>query len=254
MVGWSRHPAEVGVQQSSVLSNPNHVDPIALHCGSLFLGRLPKPDLRRIVPHLRIKEFAGEEVIHHDSDMIRSIVFPHDAVISLVSLLSDGTTVEGSTVGSEGYVGVEVMLGSAVATCCAVAQHGRASAIALDRLLILVDQMPSLRAAMLAYARNHLAMITRLAACNALHTLKQRACRRLLLVMHQTEQRPLTITQEELARALGVGRTSVNQACKELRRDNIIDYSRGHIRITDFHAMTQEACECYSYLRHVLSV
>ena len=146
------------------------------------------------------------------------------------------------------------MLGAAAATCNAVAQQGLASVIALDRLLVLADQVPSLRIAMLTYGRNYLVTVTRLVACNALHTLKQRVCRRLLLALDQTEQRPLVITQEELARALGVGRTSVNQACKELRGDNIIDYSRGHIRITDPRAMTKAACECYLYLKQVLSV
>ncbi len=184
--------------------------------------------------------------------MIQTIVFPHDTTVSMVSVLADGTTVESATVGSEGYAGVEVMLGSAVATCGAVVRQGRTSMVALDRLLTLVDQIPSLRATMLAYARNYIALVTRLAACNAVHTLKQRACRRLLLALDQTDRRPLIITQEELARALGVSRTGVTQACKELRADNIIAYSRGQIQITSPQGMTEAACECYSYLKQIL--
>ena len=249
-----KHYDDIRPEYRLVMSAQHGVDAIALHYGSLFLRSLPNPDLRRLVPHLRLKDLGREEVIRHSGDMIRSIVFPHDATVSLASLLSDGTMVESATVGGEGYVGVEVMLGSAVSTCSAIAQKGRASIIALDRLLILLDQIPSLRPAMLTYARNYLAAVTRLAACNALHTLKQRACRRLLLTLDQIGQGSLMITQEELARALGVGRTSVNQACKELRNDSLIDYSRGHIQITDLQGMTTAACECYTYLKLALQI
>jgi CRP-like cAMP-binding protein len=228
--------------------------PSDLHRGSLFLRSLPAADLRRMEPYLELRAFSRDEVLQNDGDMISSIVFPHGITFSLLCTMANGTTVESATVGSEGYVGVECMLGSSVAINTAVGQQGKASVIALDRILILMDQMPALRAAMLAYARNYLAMVTRLVACNAVHTLKQRACRRLLLALDQTEQHSVAMTQEELARALGVGRTSVNQACKELREDGLIDYSRGRIEIRDTAGMTKAACDCYLYLKQELRI
>jgi CRP-like cAMP-binding protein len=57
--------------------------------------------------------------------------------------------------------------------------------------------------------------------------------RRLLLALAQTEQRSVAMTQDDLARALAVGRTSVNQVCKELRADNLISYRRRLIRINN---------------------
>jgi CRP-like cAMP-binding protein len=251
----SRHYARaIQPEYPRVMRAQDAADPIALHSGSLFLRNLPNADLRRLVPHLRLTDLPREEIICRDGDMIQIIIFPHDGIVSLTSLLTDGTIIESATVGGEGYVGVEVMLGSAVAACSVIAQPGRVSTIALDRLLILLDQVPSLRPAMLAYARAYLAVVTRLSACNALHTLKQRACRRLMLALDQTEQQSLMITQEELARALGVGRTSVNQACQELRIDGLIDYSRGHIQITNLQGMTTAACECYNYLKRALQI
>jgi CRP-like cAMP-binding protein len=247
-----RDQANNGNGHPRLISAKRPEDATTEHRCNLFLRTLPDADLRRIAPHLKIKEFDPGEIIHHDGDLIQNIIFPHDTTISLFSIMTDGTTVEIASIGSEGYVGVEIMLGSAVATCCAATPPGRVSTIALDRLLILVDQIPSLRAAMQAYARNYLDLLGRLVACNALHTLKQRMCRRLLLALDQTEQRPLIITQEQLARALGAGRTSVNQTCKELRQNNIIDYTRGHIRIMDLEGLEEAACECYSYFREAL--
>jgi Mn-dependent DtxR family transcriptional regulator len=117
-----------------------------------------------------------------------------------------------------------------------------------------MDQLPALRAVLLRYATGYLAGLSRLAGCNAVHTLRQRACRRLLLEVDQTGRQAAAITQEGLARALGVRRTSANQACRELRCDGVIDYSRGQIRIKDAARMKEAACECYAYLRHILPV
>jgi CRP-like cAMP-binding protein len=187
MASSTHYARAIQPEYPRVMRAQDAADPIALHSGSLFLRNLPNADLRRLVPHLRLTDLPREEIICRHGDMIQSIIFPHDGIVSLTSLLTDGTMIESATVGGEGYVGVEVMLGSAVAACSVIAQPGRVSTIALDRLLILLDQVPSLRPAMLAYARAYLAVVTRLAACNALHTLKQRACRRLVLARDQTE-------------------------------------------------------------------
>jgi CRP-like cAMP-binding protein len=180
------------------------------------------------------------------------MVFPHNMTLALLYTMPDGSTVESAIVGTEGYVGVESLLGSTTAVGSVVAGCGQASTIALEQILTLADHMPTLRAAMLAYARSYLALVFRLAACNAVHTLKQRTCRRLLLA--QTDQGSVAMTQDDLARALAVSRTSVNQVCKELRADNLISYRRGFIRINDVAAMTNTACDCYLYLKHAVLI
>ena len=55
------------------------------HCGSLFLRRLPSSDLRRMEPYLELRAFAREEVVQNDGDLIRSVTFPHDMTVSLLS-------------------------------------------------------------------------------------------------------------------------------------------------------------------------
>ena len=229
-------------------------DPSRAHHGSLFLRSLPPADLRQIAPDLKIRMFSAEEDIQHDGDIINSILFPHNMTVSLIGLAASGHAVESTCVGREGFVGVETLLGSAAAIGGAVARRGQASSIPLERLLIMSQQLPSLRAALLRYARCYLAGIARLAACNAVHSIRQRACRRLLLELDQSEQRDVAITQEELGRALGVSRTSSNQICRQLRADGIIAYSRGRIRIKDAEAMKNAACECYFYLKSIKMV
>lgn len=238
-------PEDIG---SAILAKVN------AHRASMFLRKLPISDLLRMEPYLDIRTFARDEVVRSEGDVISRIVFPHNMTLAVLYTMPDGTTVESAIVGTEGYVGVESLLGSTTAVGSVVAGCGQASTIALEQVLTLADHMPALRAAMLAYARSYLALVFRLAACNAVHTLKQRTCRRLLLALAQTNQSSVAMTQDDLARALAVGRTSVNQVCKELRADNLISYSRGFIKIDDVAAMTNTACDCYLYLKHALLI
>ena len=229
------------------------MEPTSVHRESLFLSRLAEYDLRRLAPYLRLAEFFQDQVVYRNGDAISRIIFPHDTMVSIFTVTTDGRTAETANIGSEGYVGVETILGSTVTASDAVARAGRASYVMLDRLLPLIDESSSLRAAMLSYARDHLVSVSRLAACNALHSIKQRLCCRLLLSYDQTKPSALAVTQDALARALGVRRTSVNSICKELRQENIIEYRRGHIWVSDKSRMEASACECYRFLDQVLA-
>lgn len=83
-------------------------DTLSVHRRSLFLRKLPTSDLRRIAPYLRIRTFARDELVRNDGDVISQVVFPHNMILALLCVMQDGTTIESATVGTEGYVGVEV--------------------------------------------------------------------------------------------------------------------------------------------------
>ena len=48
---------------------------------------------------------------------------------------------------------------------------------------------------------------------------------------------------------LGVRRAGVTQAAQKLEDLNIINYSRGHIRILDKSGLESVACECFGVVR-----
>lgn len=224
------------------------------HLGSLFLQRLPSADFRRLAHYMNIRTLSRDEVVWNGGDVITDILFPHDTTLAFICTMLDGTTVESATVGTEGFAGVESMLASATATGRVISGSGQASTIPLEQMLILTVQMPAVRAAMLTYAQSYLSVLFRLAACNAVHSLKQRICRRLLLSLCQTRQDHVAMTQDDLASALGIGRTSINQVCQELRNHNLISYGRGSIRIDDLPGLTRCACDCHVHLRRILQL
>ncbi|WP_369770845.1 helix-turn-helix domain-containing protein [Herbaspirillum sp. YR522] len=59
---------------------------------------------------------------------------------------------------------------------------------------------------------------------------------------HATE---FEITQETLASVLGVRRVGITDAAIRMRKNGIIEYSRGHVRILNRQRLEGQACSCY---------
>ena len=65
----------------------------------------------------------------------------------------------------------------------------------------------------------------------------------------RSSQKTLLMTHQLLSKMLGVRRTGVTEAAKEIQRQGIIDYRRGKIEILDRPALEKIACECYQVLK-----
>jgi hypothetical protein len=78
-------------------------------------------------------------------------------------------------------------------------------------------------------AQASLPQIMQCTACNALHTVNQRACRRLLQTRDRVEDDSFALEQEFLAVMLGVQRPIV--VLRALRRDGLIARCYGRIQI-----------------------
>ena len=88
-----------------------------------------------------------------------------------------------------------------------------------------------------------------IAACNKTHVLASRLARWLLMVRDRLGRDDFRLTQDLLARMLGVRRAGVNEAASALQRRKLIDYSRGKIRLLDPEVLRSAACSCYEVIR-----
>jgi hypothetical protein len=52
-----------------------------------------------------------------------------------------------------------------------------------------------------------------------------------------------------MAQMIGARRNSVSLVASTLQQANVIQYSRGHIEITDFDGLSKTACECYASVK-----
>ena len=80
-------------------------------------------------------------------------------------------------------------------------------------------------------------------------SVEARLSRWLLRVRDINDGETLPLTQEVLARMIGVQRNPVSLVAHAFQQAGILRYSRGHIHITDIEALRESSCECYHVVR-----
>lgn len=218
--------------------------------GSRLLSALPPEVAAEFVNELEEVELTPKQPIYGADEEIAHVYFPLDAVFSIVADMADGTTVEVATVGSEGMVGVPVLLRAGTADYRVFVQiPGRALRLPAWRLLELVAADEDFARLLYRYVQALMTQVARSAACNQVHSIDERAARWLLMTHDRVGSDEFPLTQEFLAQMLGVRRATVNTAAGMLQRAGYITYSRGRIRIADRRGLEASACECYSVIR-----
>jgi CRP-like cAMP-binding protein len=195
-------------------------------------------------------DLATRPQLYESGERIEHVYFPVNGVLSIVADMADGGLVEVATVGSEGMLGVPVLLKSTHADARSFAQvPGRALRLEPERLLDLVERSEEFGTRLYRYVQALLTQIARSAACNTVHAVDERAARWLLLTHDRVGRDEFPLTQEFLAQMLGVRRASVNTAASMLQRAGFITYTRGSIRVLDRSGLEGAACECYGIIR-----
>jgi CRP-like cAMP-binding protein len=214
-----------------------------------LLRSLPAPLFEALRPSLRSVFLPKDRFLYLQDDRLDYVYFPETAVVSELRTLDDGRMVEVAITGREGAAGLSALFcSSRVANCTQVSQAG--SAIKVDRaeLARLTRVYPEMRRSFAPYMDQYIRQISQRAICNMFHSVRERFCTWLLLVQDRCGRKTLKITHEQIARTLGVYRPSVTCIALEMRKDKLIDYSRGGINIRDRERMESGACGCYDEL------
>jgi hypothetical protein len=95
------------------------------------------------------------------------------------------------------------------------------------------------------YTQAYINEVVQGVVCSRLHAIAQRCARWLLLTHDRVDADQFPLTQQFLARMLGVRRASVGTVAGTLRKAGLIRYSRGVITILDRPGLEAAACECY---------
>ena len=77
-----------------------------------ILAGLPRKEYARILPSLVRVTLKSGQVLYEPGGIMQSAYFLETAVVSVLSLAEDGTSLEVSVVGDEGMIGVPIVLGS----------------------------------------------------------------------------------------------------------------------------------------------
>ena len=212
----------------------------------LLHSLLSYQEYRDIILHLECVSLPLGTIIHREYEPISYVYFPNQAMISLVSTMENGSTTEISLIGKEGMVGLPVILGGNSINYEAVVQvTGTAMRIKAEVMKDCFERFPQLRKIILLYVQIRLSYISQLAACNRQHKIEKRLARWLLLVQDCLQTDCLPLTQEFIANMLGTNRAGVTLAAQKLQRQNLINYSRGSIVVTNRECLEANSCECY---------
>jgi len=219
-----------------------------------LLAALPTAEFERLVAHLELVAMPLGKILYEPGEQMRHAYFPVTAIVSLLYVMESGASAETAGVGNEGVVGISLFMGGDTTPSSAVVQTS-GHAYQLDSRLLKQEFIRAgpLQRLLLRYTQALITQIAQTAACNRHHSLEQQLCRWLLLTLDRASSHELTMTQELVARMLGVRREGVTEAVGKLQRAGFIRYRRGHIAVLDPSGLETRACECYAMVKKELS-
>ncbi|MGD0415744.1 MAG: Crp/Fnr family transcriptional regulator [Terriglobales bacterium] len=226
---------------------PN-VDGNHIH-NEILLG-LPPRERELLFPKLEFVRLKTRLVLHEPGDTLKSGFFCNSGLVSILSVFSDGKSVEVGLVGLEGFIGLPLVVGFRTAATRAVAQiGGTAFRVDGDALRGVLPQCPKLERQLQRFAQIIALQTMQIAACNRLHEVNERLARWLLMSADRIESNSVPLTQELIAQMLGTRRSSVTVAAGTLQKAGLITYTRGDVKITNRQKLEEAACDCYQIMR-----
>lgn len=222
-------------------------------------GRQELPN--RLLSELRSKQFhpltsrlqevtlGMKQVLYEPDQAIKYVYFPAGAVVSLVTVMRDGTPVETAMIGYEGMVGTPVVLGRTSTHVRAFCQiPGPAKRLPTEVLAGEIERSPALRRMLNGYLQSLIIQLTQGVACNRLHSVEQRCATWLLATHDRVRADSFPLTQEFLAGMLGVRRASVTEVAGRLQKAGFLRYNHGKVTLLDRKGLEAAACECYAVI------
>ena len=213
-----------------------------------LLAALPRSAYLRLLPHLESVSLPLGTGLYNSGESIRDVYFPEDALVSLVTHMRDGATVEVGLIGRDGMVGIPVLLGDDIAFEAAVVQIA-GSALRMPSVAFkeaLKRGRNPLLTRLLLYTRVLMKQVAQTAACNGRHTAEKRLARWLLMCHDRTDSDELALTQDFISDMLGIRRSGVSSAAIGLQQEGFIRYSRGRVTILKREGLEAFTCECYA--------
>jgi CRP-like cAMP-binding protein len=220
-----------------------------------LLAALTPADYSLLAPDLKELSLELGALLQEAGEPVEHIYFPHQGMVSLLAMMSDGQGIETATVGSEGVVGAMSGFGIRRGFTRSVVQAPLlASRISSAQFHTAVQKSEGIRNLIMSYNAMLLAQVQQTAACNALHSTESRLARWLLQTRDRIDSDVLPLTQEFLSQMLGVRRTTVTLVARQLEQAGVIQNRRGRIVIVDRKGLEDVACECYAIVRDQVSV
>lgn len=212
-----------------------------------ILTGLKGTNLAETLGRARVVDLKLRDEIYSAEESIRTVFFPIDAVLSVVTRMREGGIIEVGTIGREGCSAIPLLMGAKrTANDCYCQVLGRAIRMHSDWFHALRKADTAFRARLDRYLQAYVNFLGQLAGCNRLHSVFERCSRWLLLTHDRVGRDDIPLTHEYLAMMLGSRRSGVTLALSTLRRAGYIRYAHGRIHVLDRKGLEDTTCECYA--------
>src|SRR5260221_4448735 len=172
-----------------------------------FLTELPRPILEKLQPFLRTIYLTCEDYVYQPDDLVSYLYFPETVVFTEYQMLKDGRTIEIALTGAESAIGMAAISYSyRSANWMQVCTSGLAIKVESDRFRSIAGQDRSVQALVNIHLNSYIRQISHKVICNAHHLVEQRLCTWLLMLQDRCGGSSVKVTQDQLARILGVYR------------------------------------------------
>ena len=217
-----------------------------------LLRMLPLEDYEWLLPQLTAQRLHIGEVLIEPDAPIRDAFFVREGVASMIADEQEGGTIEVGTIGSEGFVGIPLVLGGDRMPHRVIVQvEGDSWRLSADALRRAAEERPALRQLLLKYTQYFSEHLAQSVACNRLHTVEERCARWLLMTHDRVQGDSFELTHEYLSYMLGVRRAGVTVAMGVLQNAGIVHYLRRRISIRDRPRLEEASCGCYHIVNSI---
>jgi CRP-like cAMP-binding protein len=223
-------------------------DPL-LHKNQL-LGAFEPAALARIMRLMQPVTLKLGKVVCEAGGILKHVYFPEGSVLSLLTVVENGSAIECANIGREGAFGLFAAMYSRVSfNQCVVQLEGKMLRCPIEPLHAEFKKSEHIRDLFVSYSETLLSQVMQTVACNSLHSVEERLCRWLLMMHDRAEGESLAYTHEFLAHMLGANRTSITHAANSLQTAGLISYRRGLMQIKDRAGLEEASCECYAVVK-----
>jgi CRP-like cAMP-binding protein len=215
-----------------------------------LLGALEPASRKRIDLHLQPVTLKLGAVVCEAGGQLKHAYFPKGSVLSLLTVLENGSAIETANIGREGAFGLFAAMYSRVSfNRCVVQLEGDMVRCPIALLQSEFRNSEHVRNLFVSYSETLLSQVQQSVACNSMHTTEERMCRWLLMMDDRAQGKSLPYTHEFLSHMLGANRKSVTLAAQAMQAAGLISYRRGKIQVLDRPGLEKAACECYGIVK-----
>jgi CRP-like cAMP-binding protein len=212
-----------------------------------LVDALPRTARKRLLAICERVDLVAGHIISGSDAPTRHVYFPTGSLLSLTTSSKEPPVLEVGMVGSEGMLGLQVLLSEdSLPLQASVRGPGTAWRVATDPFNRELAGNRALRQCLYGYLQVTLLQFTSQARCVRFHSIHQRLARWLLMTHDRTHADSFNVTQAVIAQMLGVRRVGIAEAAGAFQRGGMISYVRGILTIVDRPGLESQTCACYA--------